>query len=170
MNNNNYGFQGKENISGNMLFPREKLGQVPEHGAIGGKMDKKLADLELQMYLDEGEKRIAIIDHPLQPFNKSSLIAKKVFVSPMKLISGKKRSYTDSDPNLNRVKKTKPVQVRSNLNDALRLQVFTGKTSVTMSKVDREREFGVFIEAINRVQGVDESNVFDSCSEIVDKV
>lgn len=203
-------FNDKENVCRNTLLPREKLGSVPEHTAVGGSkfsnvgtekklaslekgliildgrekkaveidpveglakevMRQKLANIEMDLVLD-GEKRVAIID-PLQALNVRSRIARKLLVSPLQIISNKKRTLASLErtENGNR-KKIQFEKEQVVFDDNLRLKLFAGKMKGNVTKAVIEREFGTFVKTVSKVQGVDESKVFDSCPEVVTKV
>jgi hypothetical protein len=113
----------KENYPnhGNMLYPHEKLGTVPEQIILsngkksGGSIvtrrtKKKLADLssmdiDMDSYIDGGQKRLAVID-PLQALNGRARIAQRLFISPIRTMSiqNKKRSASSSLSSLEMMK------------------------------------------------------------------
>lgn len=169
----------KENIARNMLFPREKLGSVPEHSALNGgeksfnsTIEKKLADLELEMPIDGGQKHIAFID-PFQHMNRRSLIANKLLVSPLQMITNKKRSHSVVEFKGNEGKTNKKAKSKSqatDLDEALCREIFSGKSKETMTNVDIEEALAKFVRTINLVERFDETKVFDTCSEVASKV
>ena len=161
-------------------------------------VEEKIADLELGS-LDScngGEKRLAMID-PLQSLNGTSRIARRLFVSPLqRAMSGRKRSFdvnSNSHCDSERVsKRIMLTTVRTKAqgsnqyqhqhqqqqphnptsSDEDRIDFLCGKKRyVTVStKLMVERECDIFFDTLNKVHGVDESKIYDSCPEVVAKV
>ena len=170
----------KENVHrGGQLYPNEKLGSVPENTTMSGKKDKrigppteaKIASFELDSFLDGGKRRVAIID-PLQALNGRARIARKLLVSPLQVVSGKKRAFEMKPTEEGSVRAKKKIlsqQSLSSFNDKTRLEFFSGMPNYK-TKLEIERELDILFEKINNVQCVVEFKVFDSCPEIITKV
>ena len=171
-------FMDKENQSGNVLRPRERLGSVPESpGTMEGSsksysymMKRKMTDSEINSILDGGEKRLAVID-PNQPRTSRKRLAQKVLSSPLQIISGRKKASVKAvNIEVDGKRKDRNDDRKIVLNESQRKQAFAGKMKGLVSKLDIEREFDIFVKTINEVQVNDESKIFDSCPEVVSKV
>ena len=182
-----------------IMFGSERLGVVPENKTLSSNRNKmvetKISELDLNS--SEGVKRLAVID-PLQSLNGKSRIAQRLFVSPLqKALSGKKRSFEMNTSgglteNNERVSKRMMIMgvatitttsglsqsrqpqkhLQTNFNKKQRIDFLSGKTEKANSstKLLVEREFDIFFDSVNKVQGVDGSKVYDSCPEVVAKV
>mmetsp|Transcript_16667 Transcript_16667/g.19292 ORF Transcript_16667/g.19292 Transcript_16667/m.19292 type:complete len:285 (+) Transcript_16667:137-991(+) len=181
MMDNNVDVSEKENINGNMLYPGEKLGRVPENSTFSGTKEyykntiakKSIANMNMESYLDcGGEKHIAMINQQ-KAENHKLIMARKIFASPLQVLKVGKRSFDDDaesyDGGLKR-QKTGGKRLCFDLDEKTRIGFFCGNLKLKRTKAEIAHEISYFVAKLNEIDGIDESKVFDSCPEIVSKI